>query len=307
MSEPGSSTSPIYAATTSHGRRIFSGRPSVRGAIGVLLYAALALVAFRIQGGLLQRSLPGMDETALYLVGHLVELTEILLFAWAASKIERRSFADYGLPWRAAFRSPFWRGAALGIVSLGVLVFAVAALGGVRIALPEHAGPRVLLVGAGYLAIFIVLGFREEFLYRGYGLSTLAGQVGFWPAAMVSSVWFVFTHSGNSGENPLGLAAVGLFGVFACLLLERTGSLWVPIGFHAAWDWGETFLFGVSDSGHAAAPGHFLTATVQQSAPAWLSGGAAGPEGSTLCLVLLAVLAIVVTKWRPSGESAARS
>ena len=97
----------------------------------------------------------------------------------------------------------------------------------------------------------------------------------------------------------VGFAAqVGLFGVFACLLLRLTGNLWMPIGFHAAWNWGQTFLFGVSDSGHAAAPGHFFTASVSTSAPEWLSGGATGPEGSALCVALIATLILGLALYR---------
>lgn len=274
--------------------RRFAASPGVSGVIGVLAFGALAFVAFPVEGAWLRRALPGMDPTALYLIGHAAQLAQLLLFAWAASRLERRPFADYGLPWRPALRSRFWQGMALGLGSLALLVLAVAALGGVRLALPQHAGPDVLLLGAGYLALFIVLGLREEFFYRGYGLFTLGRQIGFWPAAVVSSAWFISTHGGNSGENALGLAAVGLFGLFACMLLKRTGDLWLPIGFHAAWDWGQTYLFGVSDSGHAAAPGHLLTASVQPNAPAWLSGGTAGPEGSVLCMVMIAILATLL-------------
>jgi len=54
----------------------------------------------------------------------------------------------------------------------------------------------------------------------------------------------------------------------------------------------------VSDSGHAAAPGHLFTATTPTDAPAWLSGGATGPEGSVLCLALLAVLVVGFAVWR---------
>lgn len=289
----------MEVVTSTSWRRVFSGTPSVRGATGVLLYAALAFVGFPAQGKLLRKWLPGMDTSALYVIGHLAELAEIMLFAWGVSRVEQRSFAAYGLPWRPALRARFWQGAAVGIGSLTSLVLALAAAGGLRLALPPHAGPGAMLIGAGYLALFIVLGLREEFLYRGYGLSTLGGQIGFWPAAVASSGWFVAAHTGNSGETALGLAAVGLFGVFACLLLRRTGSLWMPIGFHAAWDWGETFLFGVSDSGHAPAPGHFFTASVAKSAPAWLSGGPTGPEGSVLCVVLVAALAAgFAWRWR---------
>ena len=295
---PAGAAPPIHPSPAGIWRRVFSGTPSVRGAIGVLLYGALALVGFPAQGKLLHRWLPGLDASAFYVVGHFAELAEALVFAWGASRLERRPFAAYGLPWRPALRARFWQGAAVGIGSLTALVLALAAVGGLGLALPPHAEPWASLVGAGYLLLFIVLGLREEFLYRGYGLSAIAGQIGFWPAAVISSAWFVATHTGNAGETALGLVAVGLFGVFACVLLRRTGSLWMPIGFHAAWNWGQTFLFGVSDSGHAAAPGHFFTASVPKSAPAWLSGGPTGPEGSVLCAALFATLAIGFALWR---------
>lgn len=271
-------------------RRVFSGTPTVQGWIGILVYGALVIVGFTAQSKLLKAWLPGMAGVPLYLLERVLQLVEILLFAWIASRLERRSFAAYGLPWRPAFRIRFWQGAAFGIASLSALVLALSALGGLRLALPPHVGPEALLVGAGYLALFVVLSLREEFLYRGYGLSTLAGNVGFWPSAVIWSGWFMASHANNSGETPLGLATVGLFGMLACVLLRLTGNLWMPIGFHAAWNWGQTFLFGVSDSGHAAAPGHFFTASVSKSAPAWLSGGATGPEGSALCVALIAAL-----------------
>jgi hypothetical protein len=68
----------------------------------------------------------------------------------------------------------------------------------------------------------------------------------------------------------------------------------MPIGFHAAWDWGETFFYGVPDSGFPA-KGHLFNPTF--AGPVWLTGGSAGPEGSWLCIALLAILWIVFSLW----------
>jgi hypothetical protein len=146
-----------------------------------------------------------------------------------------------------------------------------------------------------YAVVFLLLAVREEFLYRGYGQFTLTEAAGFWPAAVVTTIWFAATHVGPN-ESVLGLANVAIFGLLACLTLRRTGSLWLAIGFHASWDWGETYLFGVGDSGHAPAPGHLLTAIVSPQAPAWMSGGPVGPEGSILCVPILALLAVVCAR-----------
>jgi membrane protease YdiL (CAAX protease family) len=291
------------APSTGLWRRVFSGTPTIHGWIGVLVYGALILVGFTTQGKLLRAWLPGMGGVLFYVLVRVLQLAEILLFAWIAARLERRSFAAYGLPWRPAFRIRFWQGAAFGIASITALVLTLSALGGLQLTLPPHADPEALLIGAGYLLLFIILALREEFLFRGYGLSTLAGNIGFWPAAVIWSGWFMASHATKSAETTLGLASVGLFGVLACLLLRLTGNLWMPIGFHSAWNWGQTFLFGVGDSGHAAAPGHFFTASVSTSAPGWLSGGATGPEGSALCVALMAMLILGMAMCRPQAPA----
>ena len=66
--------------------------------------------------------------------------------------------------------------------------------------------------------------------------------------------------------------------------LWRTGSLWWAIGLHAAWDWAQSFLFGVADSGGIST--HRLLST-HPVGPAWLSGGATGPEGSIFVLLVM--------------------
>ena len=69
-----------------------------------------------------------------------------------------------------------------------------------------------------------------------------------------------------------------------------SGNLWMPIGFHLAFDWGETYLYGVPNSGHVL-PGHLLSGS--SSGAWWLSGGTVGPEGSVLCTLLLIAVCCV--------------
>jgi uncharacterized protein len=92
--------------------------------------------------------------------------------------------------------------------------------------------------------------------------------------------------------------AAGLIGFFFCLTLRRTGSLWFAVGFHAAWDWGETFFYSVPDSGMVA-PGHLLSSSLRGAD--WLGGGSVGPEGSVFCLVVIAVLWIAFDRIYPKA------
>jgi hypothetical protein len=65
---------------------------------------------------------------------------------------------------------------------------------------------------------------------------------------------------------------------------------------HAAWDWSETFLYSVPDSG-LVLPGHLMNPTFHGSR--WLTGGSVGPEGSVLLLVVIAVLWVVFDRMYP--------
>ena len=158
----------------------------------------------------------------------------------------------------------------------------------------QHSNTICPSTSQGYGAAFLIVGVREEFHYRGYGLFTLSKGIGFWPAAFLTAAFFGYSHSGNSGETWLGLFNASAGGLFFCFLLRRSGDLWMPIGFHVAWDWAQTFFYGVPDSGQVL-PGHLFNGSF--SGPAWLTGGSVGPEGSVLCVLLLAVLGFVVTHW----------
>jgi hypothetical protein len=126
----------------------------------------------------------------------------------------------------------------------------------------------------------------------------------FWQAAWVTSTLFGFIHTGNNGENWIGIFAASLIGFVFCVSVWATGSAWWAIGCHAAWDWAETYFYGAADSGNVA-EGHYLTST--PAGPTLWSGGTDGPEGSLLVIpvVLLILLAILVL-YR-SGRHAATS
>ena len=68
------------------------------------------------------------------------------------------------------------------------------------------------------------------------------------------------------------------------------------MGFHAAWDWAESYLYSVPDSG-GISPGHLLKASLHGAR--WLTGGSAGPEGSVLLFGLIALLWLVFDRVYP--------
>jgi hypothetical protein len=119
----------------------------------------------------------------------------------------------------------------------------------------------------------------------------------------VTSVIFGVVHLANPGESWPGIAGVMAVGLFWCFTLRRTGSLWFAFGMHAAFDFGETFLFSVPDSGMVF-PGHLSSAAIH-TGPAWLVGGSAGPEASVLDFVILAIFFCIVHVMYPAKPESA--
>ena len=137
---------------------------------------------------------------------------------------------------------------------------------------------------------FVLVGLFEDFLLRGYSLFTLARGIGFWPAAVALSCVFGLLHLPNRGEHWSGVLLAAFIGLFFCVTLRRTGTLWFAVGFHTAWDWGESFIYSVPDSGWVA-PGHLLSSS--RHGPDWVTGGSVGPEGSVFCVVVMALVWII--------------
>lgn len=280
----------------------FAGKNGLQVGWRILIFLALLFAIsaiFRGVGQMLShRHTAGQIFTSFtassVLVGEVTSFVVVLLASWIMSLIEGRSLGDYGLPARGAFRGRFWQGALIGFVAITALLVALRIAGGAHFEGLSLHGFAIWKYAAAWGLAFLFVGFFEEFGFRGYALFALTEGVGFWPAALALSFFFGYAHRSNPGESAIGAFSAGAVGLLFCLILRRTGDLWMPIGLHAAWDWGETYFYGVPDSGQVA-HGHFLNMSF--SGPVWLTGGAVGPEGSWFCLALVAILWIGFAVW----------
>jgi membrane protease YdiL (CAAX protease family) len=213
----------------------------------------------------------------------------ILLLGVSAfmARLENRGLRHYGLPLKSAFRGKFWLGCLWGFAAISLLQLALRADHNFYYGPLELSGWRIPHFAFLWGIAFLLVGFFEEFLLRGYAQFTLTLGIGFWPAAFLLSLFFAFLHRNNPGETIFGLFQIVLIALFFCFTLWRTGTLWFAVGFHAAWDWAQSFFYGTPDSG-VPAKGHLLHSSI--AGPDWLTGGTVGPEGSALVAPLMLLL-----------------
>ena len=274
--------------------KVFTGPNGIRAGWRLLIFLLIfGAIAAALNFGI--RHIPGVRAAvhtdrgapltpARALFGEGLLVCILLASTFLMTRIEKRKFADYGLPGRGAFGKQFWLGVPFGFAMLSILLAGIGAGHGVSLGGLAIAGPAAIEYGLVWAVAFVLVGVFEEFSFRGYLQATLGSGIGFWWAAVVLSAIFGGIHLNNSGEGNFGAFMAGTFGLVAAFSLLRTGSLWFAIGMHASWDWGETYFYGTPDSGMVAR-GHLLNSSFH--GPAWLTGGTVGPEGSYLVLLIL--------------------
>ena len=280
---------PTFAAATapSYLDTLFWGPDGLRPGWGLVFYG-LSFLALQSLAAQLA-SARDLGDSGLWsmLLQEIGNFLAAVIPAVVLARIERRPWRLYGLPLKQAFGRLFWTGALWGFLAITLLMFMIYERGGFD---PGHVilhKWRLFRFAAFWLVYFVFVGLFEDFWLRGYSLFTLARAIRFWPSAVVLSSLFGLLHLRNAGEHWSGVVLAAFIGLFFCVTLRRTGSLWFAVGFHTAWDWGESFFYSVPDSG-TVAPGHLLSSS--RHGPDWLTGGSVGPEGSVFCVVVMALV-----------------
>jgi membrane protease YdiL (CAAX protease family) len=222
-------------------------------------------------------------QESLFLIALVLDLAVML-------KIEHKPFVLDFLPLRGGAARHIGVGIAAGLGAISLVIAALAAVHALSFGSIALHGLQAATSAIWWAVAFLLVGLYEESFSRGYALATLSEGLGFWPAAIVTSLLFAGIHLTNRGETLLGILSVFCIAVLFCFTLWRTGALWFAVGFHAAWDYGQTFIYGVPDSAEVATR-HLLN--VRFHGPPWVTGGSVGPEGSVFTFVVYGVLALL--------------
>ena len=300
---------PYFAPAVSQspvGRRwnaLFIGPKGLRAGWRLLIFIALcgvqlgAVIFVRVHffgAHVLEPSGPITATPTMLGGSEAIELLLLVIATLIMGKIEGRTFKAYGLPLRQILGKDFWSGCLWGFLAISGALLAMFMLGDYRITGLALHGSALFSGLAAWSIAFLVVGIFEEFFSRGYLQYTLASGIGFWPAAFAMSGFFGLGHAFRPGETVIGAISAGSFGLLFCLFLRRTGNIWPAIGFHAGFDWGQTFFYGVPNS--ALLPSRNLLHSTL-SGPNWLSGGSVGPEASIFCPIALLIVGIIFSRY----------
>jgi uncharacterized protein len=281
-------------------------RAGWRISIYIVLVVALGYVVVQAIRHIpsLDRYVVGVQGGELAPIGLIVSESTVafavLAAAWLMSSFEKRPFGEYGIPIAKAFGKRFWEGMLWGVLMISGVIGLIAAVGAYSFGPLALSHSLAIRNGILWMIGFMLVGVFEEFAFRGYMQYTLASGIGFWPAALVLSIGFGSIHLGNPGEGLVGALGVVAIALFFCLTLRRTGNLWFAIGLHCSFDWGETFLYSVPNSGTTTA-GALSHSSLHGAR--WITGGTVGPEGSVFCFLVIALAFLLFLRLYPAKRA----
>lgn len=212
------------------------------------------------------------------------------LLIWV--RLKKRTLRDLGM--RCSFTGvrELGAGIVLGFGFMSTITAILVAAGAVTLRINPSWSASGLLWS---LMMFIGVAFSEEMFFRGYITKTMEALKYRLPFAYtVSAILFALIHLGNNDVSALALLNIFLIGLLFAYMFTVTGSLWMPIGYHLAWNFTQGSVYGLAVSGNEV-NGIFEAAFQPQLS--WLTGGDFGPEAGLLDTAMSMLGFMVLYVW----------
>ncbi|MBD3348264.1 MAG: CPBP family intramembrane metalloprotease [Candidatus Eisenbacteria bacterium] len=225
-----------------------------------------------------------------------------VFYTWAFIHIvDKKRLRSLGLHLRPGWSLDFSKGVGLAVLVLGVIFAFSIMIGSIRVeglARPAPEGTSVSAYLIGALVAFFLVGLYEELMFRGYVLQRLNERAGKWASILVSSILFAVLHGANPGADVFGIFNTTIIAVILAVLYFRTRSLWMPVGFHFAWNFFLGYVYSLPVSG---LPVYGVLNVVEIEPDSRLTGGTYGPEAGLATTIALAAWGAWLI-WRRTGR-----
>lgn len=265
--------------------RRFFAYPLVQAFIGAF-FVLLAMGLTAAFGGLI--GIKGGEGSPILAL--MIALAIILTWKGYKRWIEREPDREFAL--RGAVPE-FAAGLASGLALFTLMTGVVWLMGGITFDGVNPIGQTELDY---WTAIAIFSGFSEEVLFRGLLFRAVEKVAGSWIALAITAALFGAGHIFNPGATWFAALAIALeAGIMLGAAYMLTRRLWLAIGFHAAWNFTQGWVFSIPVSGTGSGSAGLIATT--RAGPEWLTGGAFGLEASVVAMVV-ATGAGLLLLWR---------
>lgn len=178
-------------------------------------------------------------------------------------------------------------GLLVGCVFMILVVGSIVATGSASVSMSDFSGKAQFNIIMTFLAVAV----GEEILCRGIIFRLVDERWNTWAALIVSSLIFGLGHISNDNATWWSSLAIAIeAGLLLGAAYKWSGSLWLPIGIHWAWNYVQGNVFGLAVSGRET--GDAILATTVNG-PDIITGGAFGPEASIITVIFGTLLTIV--------------
>lgn len=250
------------------------------------IVAAFPGVVAQMAGGI------GRDPQYLAIHGAIGTLLWLAVLWLLQVVIDKRPWVETGLRFRRRALGDFAFGGGIAVAVWGLITVVLWAAGAIEPVtfLPAQKGwgYTALLLAAG-LVMVLGIGVSEEGLFRGYMIPYYSRYFGRTVAVIASSAIFSAVHLAD-GNYSLASVVIEIFlaGVLLALMWRHHGSLWVPVGFHALWDFMQIFVVGLESMFYLQPEALVM---VRSTGASWLNHEAVfGKAGSLLEFVAVAAM-----------------
>lgn len=208
----------------------------------------------------------------------------LVLYALFVRWFERHPAQDLPFPKLAADTG---KGFLIGILYF-VVVAGVMWLCGIYKVTGTGTDQPELVISAFFL--FFGVGVAEEIMFRGVLFRWIDEKWGFPIALAVSALLFGIMHLGQPNATWWSSAAIAIeAGLLLGAAYKWSGTLWLPIGIHWAWNFCQGNVFGFPVSGSDAGVSLIQSAV---EGPELLTGGLFGAEASIISVILGLLLSL---------------
>ena len=223
-----------------------------------------------------------------------VTLASAAFWTWLIGfRVLGLSLRDLRYAGRDRALSGFGFGLLAGALTAAVALLISAVVGGAEWVRDSGTVLDYLSQSSKTVIVLAPAALSEEVVFRGVPLVLLAATMGRGAAVVAVAVLFAFAHLANPNVTALGLGNIAMAGIFLGLAFYAPGGIWTAFGAHLGWN----AMLACLDAPVSGLPFRIPLLDYHSGGPAWLTGGAFGPEGGLAATAALAAAIVVLYRW----------